>query len=117
LAFASAWPLPTPNRLPEPASSLLPHTDLHTAACRSYFRAKGALLGDYWTGLNRSAAGADFQYSNGSTVSANNSNADPYAHWSWYHPSFASNAGYDCILAWWEAQATMAGLRHRAGLL
>jgi hypothetical protein len=83
------WHRPSPTTLHPPPST-----------CRSYFRSKGVLLGDYWTGLNRSAAGADFQYSNGSSALASNSNANPYLHWSWYHPNFATNAGYDCVLAW-----------------
>ncbi len=59
----------------------------------NYFRTSGALVGDYWQAINRSDSAAPFQYFNGTQLSPNNSNAEPYVHWSWYHFSFRSNAG------------------------
>jgi hypothetical protein len=75
-------------------------------------RSTGTLLGDYWIGLNRSSPASPWSYFNGSLAPAAISNGHPYAHWSWYHPTFALNAGYDCILAWWVAGAR--SLKHSA---
>ncbi len=66
----------------------------------NYFRGTGALVGDYWHGTNRSDSNAPYFYFNGTQVSPNNSNSNPYVHWSWYHFSFRNGAGYDCTLCW-----------------
>jgi hypothetical protein len=70
----------------------------------SVCRSKGTLAGDYWIGLNRSSSTADYMYFNGTEAPDASSNGLPYAHWSWYHPTFRASAGYDCILAWWVAR-------------
>ncbi len=51
-------------------------------------------------GINRSSSASDFEFFSGTVVGPNVSNANPYVHWSWYHPTFSANAGYDCVLAW-----------------
>jgi hypothetical protein len=59
----------------------------------NYFRGTGALVGDYWHGTNRSSSTSPFFYFNGTEVGSNNSNTNPYVHWSWYHFSFRNGAG------------------------
>ena len=59
----------------------------------SYFKSTGALIGDYWQGINRTSSSAPFFYFNGTELGNNISNTNPYVHWSWYHPSFKSNPG------------------------
>ncbi len=55
-------------------------------------------------GINRTNAATPWSYFNGTLAATTISNGHPYAHWSWYHPSFALNTGYNCILAWWVVQ-------------
>ena len=53
-------------------------------------------------GISRNSSTSDFQYlGSGAVAGPNVSNAAPYLHWSWYHPTFSANpGGYDCVLAW-----------------
>lgn len=51
-------------------------------------------------GLNRTGAGAEYTWWDGTGVGQAVASGEAYPHWAWLQPQLAAKAGHDCVAAW-----------------
>jgi hypothetical protein len=51
-------------------------------------------------GLNRTGAGSEYTWWDGTGVGQTVASGEAYPHWAWPQPQLAAKAGHDCVAAW-----------------